>query len=126
MKHRMKTNRLGYLTVLMVVMTLSGCGSLPINQILLMPAPDIFDQGDWDPFTDRDPIKDIPYGGILYATDREPDREKGGYYLDDRGHVLRLGVAQVTVGKKGMTWEEARRHLTKGCFQMYRLRQGQS
>jgi hypothetical protein len=52
-----------------------------------MPAPNIFDQGAWDPFTDRDPIKDIPHGGMLYATDREPDREKGGYYLDDRGHV---------------------------------------
>jgi hypothetical protein len=32
---------------------------------MLMPAPDVFDQGDWDPFTDRDPVKDIPYGGVL-------------------------------------------------------------
>ena len=98
-----------YLMVLLVSLALSGCASQPKDQIMLMPAPDVFDQGDWDPFTDRDPIKDIPYGGILYATDREPAREEGQYYLDDRGHVLRLGVAQVTVGKKGMTWEEARR-----------------
>jgi esterase/lipase superfamily enzyme len=75
---------------------------------MLMPAPDVFDQGDWDPFTDRDPIKDIPYGGILYATDREPAQEPGRSYQDDRGHVLRLGVARVTVGKEGMTWQEAR------------------
>ena len=98
-----------YLMVLLVSLALSGCASQAKDQIMLMPAPDVFDQGDWDPFTDRDPIKDIPYGGILYATDREPAREEGQYYLDDRGHVLRLGVAQVTVGKKGMTWEEARR-----------------
>ncbi len=91
------------------ILALSGCASQPINQIMLMPAPDVFDQGYWDPFTDRDPIEDIPYGGILYATDREPAREKGRYYLDDRGHVLRLGVAKVTAGKEGMTWEEARR-----------------
>ncbi|MGD8270226.1 MAG: hypothetical protein PVH69_08630 [Desulfobacterales bacterium] len=76
---------------------------------MLMPAPDVFDQGDRDPFTDRDPVKDIPYGGILYATEREPAREEGRYYLDDREHVLRLGVAQITAGKVSMTWEEARR-----------------
>jgi esterase/lipase superfamily enzyme len=108
-KHRMKTVRRNYLMVLMFVLALSGCASQPKNQIMLMPAPDVFDQGDWDPFTDRDPVKDIPYGGILYATDREPARKEGQYYLDDRGHVLRLGVAQVTVGKEGMTWKEARR-----------------
>ena len=105
----MKTARLDYLMMLVVVLVFSGCASQPKNQIMLMPAPDVFDQGDWDPFTDRNPIKDIPYGGILYATDREPAPEEGQYYLDDRGHVLRLGVAQVTVGKEGMTWEEARR-----------------
>jgi len=104
-----RKNRRFYLMVLLLAMVISGCASQPINQILLMPAPDVFDRGDWDPFTDRDPIKDVPYGGILYATDREPAREAGQYYLDDRGHVLRLGVAQVTVGKEGMTWEEARR-----------------
>jgi hypothetical protein len=75
---------------------------------MLMPAPDVFDQGDWGPFTDRDPIKDIPYGGILYATDREPAREPGRFYQNDRWHVLRLGVARVTVGKEGMIWKEVR------------------
>jgi len=98
-----------FLMVLMIALFLGACASQPINQIMLMPAPDVFDQGDWDPFTDRDPIKEIPYGGILYATDREPVREEGQYYLDDRGHVLRLGVAKVAAGKEGMTWEDARR-----------------
>ena len=88
---------------------LSACASKPVNELMLMPAPDVFDQGDWDPFTDRDPVKDIPYGGMLYATDREPAREEGRYYRDARGQVLRLGVARVVAGKKDMTWEEARR-----------------
>jgi esterase/lipase superfamily enzyme len=98
-----------YLVLFVVVLTLGGCASQPKNQIMLMPAPDVFDQGDWDPFTDRNPIEDIPYGGILYATDRQPDRQEGQYYLNERGHVLRLGVAWITVGKEDMTWEEARR-----------------
>jgi|GEM_PF-3643813 len=105
----MKMARPDYLLVLLVVLTLSGCASQPKDQITLMPAPDVYDQGDWDPFTDRDPIKDIPYGGILYATDRQPAQKEGQYYLNDRGQVLRFGVAQVTVGKEGVSWEEARR-----------------
>ncbi len=92
-----------------LVLFLSACASKPVNEIMLMPAPDVFDQGNWDPFTDRDPIQDIPYGGMLYATDREPAPEEGHHYRNSRGHVLRLGVAQVNVGKEGMTWEEARR-----------------
>jgi len=105
----MKSVRLDYWIVLVVVLTFSGCASQPKDQIMLMPAPDVFDEGEWDPFTDRNPINDIPYGGILYATDREPAFGKEGNYLDDRGHVLRLGVAKITAGKEGMTWEVARR-----------------
>jgi len=104
--------RYRYQTVLMVPLLaifLFACASTPVDQLMLMPAPDVFEHGEWDPFTDRDPIQDIPYGGILYATDREPSQEEGRYYRDARGHVLRLGVAQVTAGKEGMTWQEARR-----------------
>ena len=97
------------LMVLVIAITVGACASQPKNQIMLMPAPDVFDEGDWDPFTDRNPIQDIPYGGILYATDRQPAQEKGQYYLNERGHVLRLGVARITAGKEDMTWEEARR-----------------
>jgi esterase/lipase superfamily enzyme len=105
----MKTTRLDCLLVLVIVLALSGCASKPKDQIMLMPAPDVYDQGEWDPFTDRDPVEDIPYGGILYATDRQPAQKEGRYYMDDRGHVLRLGVAKITVGNEDMTWEEARR-----------------
>lgn len=85
---------------LVVLLAFSGCASQPKDHIMLMPAPDVFDQGNWDPFTDRDPIRDIPCGGILYATDSEPVQKDGKYYRDESGHVLRLGVAQVT-GRQG-------------------------
>jgi esterase/lipase superfamily enzyme len=105
----MYTVRPVYFVLLVLVLTFDGCASQPKNQIMLMPAPDVFDQGDWDPFTDRNPLEDIPYGGILYATDRQPAQKAGSDYLDERGHVLRLGVAKITVGKEDMTWQEVRR-----------------
>jgi len=46
--------------VLVMMLLLSACTSKPKGHLLLMPAPDVFDKGDWDPFTDRNPIEDIP------------------------------------------------------------------
>ena len=107
----------------LLVTMLGSCASMPVNQILLMPAPDVYDAGIYDPFTDHDPIKSIPYGGILYATDRKPSQENGGSYQNDRGHILRLGIAQIEVGAEGMTWEEARRiSLLKNRTEEYPLK----
>lgn len=97
------------LAILVLVLVATACASPPKNQIMLMPAPDVFDQGAWDPFTDHDPIAGIPYGGILYATDREPDRGAVGSYRNERGQLLRLGIARISAGEEGMTWQEARR-----------------
>lgn len=105
-----KRTTIGPLVVFIVSLALLGaCASQPKDQILLMPAPDVYDSGNLDPFTDTDPVEDIPYGGILYATDRAPAEAPGRHYKDARGHVLRLGVARITAGLESMTWEEARR-----------------
>lgn len=66
-----------YILVLLLILNLSACAKKPINQIFLMPAPDVYDEGAIDPFTDNDPIEQIPYQGILYATDREPSNAGG-------------------------------------------------
>jgi hypothetical protein len=97
--------------IILVALVSGGCASAPpIDQIDLMPAPDVFGDGMINPLPEYYPFDEIPYGGILYATDREPatedDREK--YYLNDRGKILRLGVAEVTLGEKKMTWDFAR------------------
>ena len=55
-KDRMKAVRSEYLMMLVFTLVISACASQPKNQIMLMPAPDVFDQGEWDPFTDRNPI----------------------------------------------------------------------
>lgn len=86
-----------------------SCASSKPHTINLMPAPDVYDYGYIDPFADNDPIDDIPYSGILYATDRLPGSEGDKKYLDERGGELRLGSGRIIAGKGDITWEEARR-----------------
>ena len=99
-----------YFLSFLIILNLTACGGKKVNQIFLMPAPDIYDTGAIDPFTDTHPMEEIPYGGILYATDRKPAAEddKEDYYLNERGFLLRLGVGKIQLGKTNMTWEEAR------------------
>lgn len=90
---------------------LSACVSTgPIDQVEMMPAPDVYEHGLLNPLPDYDPYDKIPYHGILYATDRLPatveDPEK--YYVNDRGQILRVGVAQVELGETTIPWERAR------------------
>ncbi len=97
-------------TLLVGALILSGCASVPVDQVELMPAPDVYGDGILNPLPQNSPFDELPYKGILYATDRQPataeDPEK--YYLNDRGRVLRLGVANVELGEKKFAWEKAR------------------
>jgi esterase/lipase superfamily enzyme len=104
-----RISELVFLFLLLVI--LSSCAKSPLNQIDLMPAPDVYDSGAINPFTDTSPIDLIPYDGILYATDRQPatDEDKEDFYQNERGFVLRLGVGKTALGKTDITWEEARR-----------------
>lgn len=99
-----------YFLVLLLIFNLAACAKKPVNEIFLMPAPDVYDAGAIDPFTDFDPIKAIPYEGMLYATDRKPAEEgdEKNIYLNERGFLLRLGVGKLQLGDNTMTWEEAR------------------
>ncbi len=104
-----------------------GCTSKDIRQIFLMPAPDVYDDGTITPFTDTNPIENIPYRGILYATDRKPagEDDEEPSYLSERGHLLRMGTARIQSGEEGITWEEARRiSLLKTRSDKYPLRVG--
>lgn len=95
---------------ILVLVVLAGCASKPVDQIELMPAPDVYGDGMLNPLPEYNPFNDIPYRGILYATDRAPagadDQEK--YYLNDRGQILRVGVANVELGDKSFEWDSAR------------------
>jgi len=97
-------------TFMLAALILAGCASAPIDQIDLMPAPDVYGDGMLNPLPEYSPFDDMPYDGVLYATDRRPalpeDPEK--YYVNDRGQVLRLGVARVELGEKKFAWDKAR------------------
>jgi len=97
--------------VLTVMVMLCACASAPVDQIELMPAPDVYGDGLLNPLPDTSPFDRIPYDGILFATDRSPATEEDPeqYYRNDRGQVIRLGLAEIQFGKKEFTWEFARR-----------------
>ena len=97
--------------VLTVMVFLSACASAPVDQIELMPAPDVYGDGLLNPLPETYPFDRIPYDGILFATDRSPATEEDPeqYYRNDRGQVVRLGLAEIQFGKKEFTWEFARR-----------------
>jgi esterase/lipase superfamily enzyme len=107
---KMVNNNLVVLSLLLVLLV-GGCASTPIDQVDLMPAPDVYGDGLLNPLPESNPMDNIPYKGILFATDRTPatpeDPEK--YYLNDRGQTVRVGVAKVTLAEKKLKWEVARR-----------------
>ncbi|MEE4162470.1 MAG: alpha/beta hydrolase [Woeseiaceae bacterium] len=99
----------------LAALMLAACaGNKPApDQIFLMPAPDVYEEGEIDPFIDNDPISRGLPPGILYATDRAPaapDDRKYENYTHERGFVLRVGRADTRLGHDDtITWEEARR-----------------
>jgi esterase/lipase superfamily enzyme len=103
------------LTVLVAALAAAGgCGGNKPkpDQVFLMPAPGIYEDGSIDPFIDNDPISRGVHPGVLYATDRAvaaANDRKYDYYTHERGGVLRLGEAHTRLGVDGsITWEEAR------------------
>jgi esterase/lipase superfamily enzyme len=126
--YRLNTSRkalLGILLVALLVTSLAGCARHNPKQLFLMPAPDIYDTGAIDPFTDADPMELMPYKGILYATDRKPDTSNllNHFYENKRGYVLRLGLGKMILGESDMTWEEARQiSLLKNRTQKYPIK----
>lgn len=105
---------------------LAACSSTKPYELELMPAPDIFSESSVQPFTQTDFNRAVPYGGMLYATDRRPtpkNSQKGEYYENHRGHLLRLGVGTVELAAGQYTWNEIQKISTqKNRKQKYPLR----
>lgn len=92
------------------LLLLAGCANTPVDQVELMPAPDVYGDGLLNPLPEANPFERIPYDGILFATDRAPAKldDPEQYYRNDRGQVLRVGLAEIQFGKKEFQWELAR------------------
>ena len=93
------------------LVALTGCASKPpLDQVDLMPAPEVYGDGLLNPLPEQSPFERIPYDGILYVTDRVPatEEDEENYYLNNRGEILRVGVANVLIGERDFEWEWAR------------------
>jgi esterase/lipase superfamily enzyme len=90
---------------------LNGCASIGPDQLELMPAPQVFQDGRIDPFEGLRPAGPRIESEVLFATDRDPagggDAER--FYANRRGYLVRLGRAAISHGDGGLTWEAARR-----------------
>ena len=108
-----------------ILLLLTACAGDQPYVVDLMPSPDVFDDGVIDPFATTGSIINLPYGGILYATDRLPadGSDESLFYRNERGYYLRLGLAQVELVGEPMSWEEARRiSLAKNRSKKYPIR----
>ncbi len=101
-------------TIIVLTSTLvlvAACTANKVYQIELMPAPELYASYGVDPFEGIEAISggEVPYRGILYATDRRPSQAADTDYENKRGFLLRLGMAEVSLGGEQLDWEEARR-----------------
>jgi esterase/lipase superfamily enzyme len=125
MKKIKLTNCLKCVVIVGILLMLTACAGNKPYVIELMPSPDVYDDGAIDPFADTGAVIDLPYTGILYATDRLPadESDESLYYRNERGGFLRLGVARVEMVGAEISWEEARRiSLAKNRSKKYPIR----
>ena len=90
---------------------LTACGPATYNSVDLMPSPAIYADGSLDPFEGVSSENISRRATLFYATDRQPAtaEDPQASYNNERGLVLRTGVASVTVDPPIGTWEDARR-----------------
>src|SRR4051812_20445582 len=90
---------------LMVVLCigLSGCGGAP----QLMPTPNVYSNGDRDPFPDVPPELQNNHVEVLYFTDRALDADSSppGSYGYRRSRSVAFGVSDVQFGKD-VSWAD--------------------
>ena len=110
---------------LAVSAVVAACGPNTYNEVELMPAPTAFISGHLDPFGSVTDDNIEHHEKLFYATDRKPAQEGDpqDFYNNERGFVLRTGVANVVADPPFETWENARRiTLVEQRDQPYKLR----
>jgi esterase/lipase superfamily enzyme len=89
----------------------AACGPNVYDEIDLMPAPTIYSEGGLDPFRNVSEKNLMARTELFYATDRMPSRsdDPQAFYNNERGQLLRAGVARVRADPPFESWEEIRR-----------------
>jgi esterase/lipase superfamily enzyme len=96
-------------SLLLAALLVSGCAGAPIDRTELMPAPAVFADGRFDPFSGVPDQGRRIENAILYATDRDPagPGDPEPHYTNRRGNLVRLGRAQVLHGDGTLDWNTA-------------------
>jgi len=96
--------------VAVAALALAACASPPTDRLNMMPVPEVYEEGTIDPFVTAPSFDPPERAEVFYATDREPSVDAQGRlrYLNQRGNVVRLGVAHVEPNDPNLTWEDAR------------------
>ena len=81
-----------------------------------MPSPTLYAEAIVDPFTDVTTENVYDRAKLFYATDRAPAGadDPQAHYSNERGHMLRAGVARVRIDPPLDSWEDIRRVTLKG------------
>lgn len=84
-----------------------GCASNRPYSLTLMPAPQVWADAPALPGRDTLGIDSVPTPGMFYATDRRAVAEDGveRFYGNERGLLLRLGLADIQFGDESVPWE---------------------
>ncbi len=91
--------------VVTLALLLAGCGGAPYS-ITMMPAPMISAEEQAETVL-ADAAKHQAHPGLLYATSRPPTEDGAyPYYPDERGDVVRLGRASLTVSESDVSRED--------------------
>lgn len=89
----------------------ASCGPNIYDEIDLMPSPTIYGEAALDPFARVTGENVADRAKLFYATDRRPatTEDPQRYYNNERGYLLRTGVARVQIEPPLNTWSEIRR-----------------
>jgi len=76
-----------------IILMLAACAGTKPYVIELMPSPEVYDDGVFDPFVYTGSVIDLPSDEILYATDRLPadGSDESLFYRNQRSDFMRLG-----------------------------------
>lgn len=89
---------------------LIGCGPDVYNERELMSSPILYSEAKFDPFPNLTAQNVADHTKLFFVTDRQParDGDPQAHYNNERGYVLRAGVADIDVDPPLSSWEEAR------------------
>lgn len=93
------------------VSLVSACGTNIYDEIQLMPSPSVYSVARFDPFQGVTAANAEQHTTLFYATDRMPSgpEDRQAFYSNERGHLLRAGIAKVQIDPPVSTWDDLRR-----------------